>query len=123
RDYVIAALNQDRPYDEFVREQIAGDLLPARDAEEKDKHLIATGFLALTSKPRAQNNPDYRMDLIADQVDVTSRAVLGLSVMCARCHDHKFDYVSTREYYALAGIFDSSQMLFGAANAKGIARQ
>ena len=62
--------------------------------------LIATGFLALTSKPRAQNNPDYRMDLVADQIDVTSRALLGLTVMCARCHDHKFDPISTKEYYA-----------------------
>ncbi len=119
RDYVIAAFNRDKPYDQFIREQIAGDLLPAQDAREKDEHLIATGFLALTSKPRAQNNPDFRMDLVADQVDVTSRAVLGLSVMCARCHDHKFDPIPTREYYALAGIFDSTQMLAGAGGGKG----
>jgi hypothetical protein len=113
RDYVIAAFNQDKPYDQFVREQVAGDLLPSKDAKEKDELLTATGFLALTSKPRAQNNPDYRFDLIADQIDVTSRAVLGLSVMCARCHDHKFDPISTKEYYSLAGIFDSTQMLAG----------
>src|SRR5262249_655308 len=66
-----------------------------------------------TSKPRAQNNPDYRMDLVADQIDVTTRAVLGLTVMCARCHDHKFDPISTKEYYALAGIFDSTVMMAG----------
>src|SRR5205807_7902850 len=95
-------------------------LLPAKDNTEKDEHLIATGFLALTSKPRAQNNPDYKFDLIADQIDVTARSVLGLSVMCARCHDHKFDPISTKEYYGLAGIFDSSQMLYGAAGRGGV---
>jgi hypothetical protein len=119
RDYVIAAFNADRPYDEFVREQVAGDLLPAKEAKERDRHLIATGFLALTSKPRAQNNPDYRMDLVADQVDVTTRTVLGLSVLCARCHDHKFDAIAQKEYYALAGIFESSALLAGAGGGKG----
>jgi hypothetical protein len=113
RDYVIAAYNQDKSYQDFILEQVAGDLLPGDDPLERDRRLIATGFLALTSKPRAQNNPDYRFDLIADQIDVTSRGVLGLSVMCARCHDHKFDPVSTREYYGLAGIFDSTTMLAG----------
>src|SRR5262249_27771648 len=65
RDYVIAAVNQDKPYDQFIREQVAGDLLKTKDAQQRDEFLIATGFLALTSKPRPQNNPDYRMDLIA----------------------------------------------------------
>ncbi len=113
RDYVIASYNADKPYDQFVREQIAGDLLPAGDSRQRDEQLVATGFLALTSKPRAQNNPDYLMDLIADQVDVTTRGVLGLSVMCARCHDHKFDAIAQKEYYALAGFFESSTMLAG----------
>ncbi|HYT88110.1 MAG TPA: DUF1549 domain-containing protein, partial [Gemmataceae bacterium] len=89
RDYVIKSFNEDKPYNRFLAEQIAGDLLPARDAAEKDDNLVATGFLALTSKPRAQNNPDYRMDLIADQLDVTCRAVMGMTIICARCHDHK----------------------------------
>jgi hypothetical protein len=119
RDYVIASFNKDKPYDQFIREQIAGDLLPAADSKHKDELLTATGLLALTSKPRAQNNPDYKFDLLADQIDVTSRAVLGLSVMCARCHDHKFDPISQKEYYALAGIFESTQMLFGAGGGKG----
>ncbi len=113
RDYVINAFNTDKAYDRFITEQIAGDLLPIKDKKERDAALTATGFLALTSKPRAQNNPDYKHDLIADQIDVASRAVLAMSVMCARCHDHKFDPISTKEYYALAGIFDSSIMLFG----------
>ncbi len=115
RDYVIAAFGGDKPYDRFIREQIAGDLLPSETPAEKDELLTATGFLALTSKPRAQNNPDYAFDLIADQIDVTTRSILGLSVMCARCHDHKFDAISTKEYYGLAGIFNSTQMLAGAA--------
>ena len=115
RDYVIAAFNKDKPYNRFIQEQIAGDLLPAASPAQRDEHLIATGFLALTSKPRSQFNPNYEMDLIADQIDVTTRGFLGLTVQCARCHDHKFDPVSTREYYALAGIFQSSWMLSGGA--------
>ena len=119
RDYVIEAYNQDAPYDQFIRQQIAGDLLPAKDAKEKDRNLTATGLLALTSKPRAQNNPDFKYDLIADQIDVTTRAVLAMSVMCARCHDHKFDPISTKDYYSMAGVFDSSIMLFGNNAGKG----
>lgn len=119
RDYVIKSLNEDRPYDRFIREQVAGDLLTPAEGQSKDDLLIATGFLALTSKPRAQNNPDYKYDLIGDQIDVTTRSVLSLSVMCARCHDHKFDPIATKEYYSLAGIFDSSKMLFGAGGKGG----
>src|SRR5581483_2622621 len=115
RDYVIRSFNDDKPYNRFLTEQVAGDLLPAKDAAEKDTHLIATGFLALTSKPRAQNNPDYRMDLVADQLDVTCRAVMAMTIICARCHDHKFDPIPTKDYYALAGIFDSTEMLGGSA--------
>jgi len=113
RDYVIKATNEDRPYDRFIKEQIAGDLLPSSTPAMKDELLIATSLMALTSKPRAQNNPDYKYDLIGDQIDVASRSVLSMSVMCARCHDHKFDPISTKEYYSLAGIFESSQMMFG----------
>jgi hypothetical protein len=120
RDYVIAAYNQDKPYDRFIMEQIAGDLLEAKDAKEKDQNIIATGLLALTSKPRAQSNPDYKYDLIADQIDVTTRSVLAMSVMCARCHDHKFDAIATKEYYAMAGIFDSTVMLYGNESGLGV---
>src|SRR5262249_17384687 len=63
RDYVIDSFNRDKPYDQFIKEQIAGDLLPSKDDKQKDEQRIATAFLALTSKPRAQNNPDFRMDL------------------------------------------------------------
>jgi hypothetical protein len=119
RDYVIQSFNNDKPYDRFIREQVAGDLLEPLTGQNRDDLLVATGFLALISKPRAQNNPDYKYDLIADQIDVTTRSILSLSVMCARCHDHKFDPITTKEYYALAGIFDSSKMLFGAAGRGG----
>lgn len=121
RDYVIKSFNDDKPYNRFVTEQVAGDMLPSKSPAERDELLVATGFLALTSKPRAQNNPDYRMDLVSDQLDVTIRGVLGMTIMCARCHDHKFDPISTRDYYSLAGIFNSAQMLYGAGvkGAKG----
>ncbi len=119
RDYVIAAFNADTPFDRFVQEQIAGDLLPAKNSQERDKNLIATGFLALASKPRKQNNPDYEMDLVADQIEVTTTGVMGLTVACARCHDHKFDPIGTKEYYGLAGIFTSSQVLHSLKGGEG----
>ena len=114
RDYVISAFNTDKPYDEFIREQIAGDLLPAKDDAERDEHLIATGFLALGPKGlNEKNREQFRMDLIDEQIDATSRAVLGLTVACARCHDHKYDPIPQRDYYALAGIFRSTETRFG----------
>ncbi len=91
RDYVIAAMNSDKPLDRFIAEQVAGDLLPAASVAERNELLTATGFLALTSKPRPQNNPDYALDLVAEQIEVTTTAFMGLTVACARCHDHKFD--------------------------------
>ncbi len=114
RDYVIASLNADKPYDQFIREQIAGDLLPAKDAAERSEHLIATGFLALGPKGlNEKNRTQFEMDVVDEQLDTTARAVLGLTVGCARCHDHKFDPIPTRDYYALAGIFRSTRTLYG----------
>jgi len=119
RDYVIAALNADKPYDQFIREQVAGDLLPARDSVEQAGHLTATGFLALGPKGlNEKNREQFRMDVIDEQIDTTTRAVLGLTVACARCHDHKFDPVPQKEYYALAGIFRSTETFFGTAATK-----
>jgi cytochrome c553 len=116
RDYVVGAFNADKPYDEFIREQIAGDLLPAKDAAERNEHLIATGFLAIGTKSlNEKNKTQFEMDLVDEQIDVTSRAVLGLTAACARCHDHKFDPIPTKDYYALAGIFRSSRTFFGTA--------
>jgi hypothetical protein len=114
RDWVIASFNADKPFDVFVREQIAGDLLPASDDRTHAEHLIATGLLALGSKTHnTQNREQFMLDLADEQIDVTSQAFLGLTIACARCHDHKFDPVSQRDYYALSGIFRSSQTCYG----------
>ncbi len=114
RDWVIAALNADLPYDEFVRQQLAGDLLPAENDEQRARQLIATGFLAIGPKPHAERDPlQFEMDLVDEQIDVTTQAFLGLTVACARCHDHKFDPVPQRDYYALAGVFRSTETYYG----------
>jgi hypothetical protein len=120
RDYVIAAFNADMPYDQFLTEQIAGDLLPSDSPEERDRRLIATGFLAIGSKPAKAMNANFDMDVVADQIDVLGRGILGLSVACARCHDHKFDPIPTRDYYALAGIFTSTETMWGTAAHEGL---
>ena len=114
RDYVIAAFNADKPYDRFLREQIAGDLLPAKDAAQRNELLIATGFLALGPKGLNERNREaFVMETVDEQIDVATRAALGLTVSCARCHDHKFDPIPQRDYYALAGIFKSTETHFG----------
>jgi len=120
RNYVIDAFNADKRFDEFIREQVAGDLLPASAPEQRDKQRIATTFLALGAKTLDEPKRDvFRMDLADEQIDVVSRGFLGLSVACARCHDHKFDPIPTRDYYALAGILRSSDTLYG-GGPKGI---
>ena len=102
RNYVIDAFNHDVPYDQFLREQIAGDLLPEPKVE-------ATGFLAIGTKILAEKNPvKKRADIVDEQLDTFGRALLGLSIGCARCHDHKFDPILHRDYYAMAGIFHST---------------
>jgi len=114
RDWVIAAVNADKPYDQFVREQVAGDLLPATTDEQRRANHVATGFLALGPKGLNEKNKEqFRMDLIDEQIDVTTKAVLGVTVACARCHDHKFDPISQADYYAVAGIFRSTRTLYG----------
>ncbi len=113
---MIEAFNHDKPFDRFAREQVAGDLLELPTREERDAALTATGMLAMSPKNIEEANKAlYRMDLIDDQIEVTTRAFLGLSVSCARCHDHKFDPIPTKDYYALAGIFGSSDTLYGPA--------
>ncbi len=114
RDYVVDAFNEDKPYDRFIVEQLAGDLLPAKTVAERRQNLLATGFLALGSFDlQALDESQFEMDCIDDQIDVASRALLGLTIACARCHDHKYDPVTTRDYYALAGIFSSTRILPG----------
>ena len=99
RDYVIRALNEDRPYDEFLRQQLAADLLNVADKRD----LAAMGYL--TVGRRFSNNIH---DIIDDRIDVTTRGLMGLTVTCARCHDHKYDPIPTDDYYSLYGIFASS---------------
>jgi hypothetical protein len=118
RDYVIDAFNRDTPYDQFLREQIAGDLLPAADEETRQRQLVATGFIAQAR--RFSVDPDTAMhQTIEDTIDTLGRATMGLSLGCARCHDHKFDPVSMRDYYALYGVFQSTRYPFpGSENKK-----
>lgn len=119
RDYVIECFNDDKPYDQFVREQIAGDLMGAGDGAEYNDHLVATAFLAIGTKNIVEKNKlQFKLDLIDEQIDVATRAVLGLTVSCARCHDHKYDPVTMRDYYALAGIFRSTDVLYGTSGKK-----
>ncbi|MFM7248599.1 MAG: DUF1549 and DUF1553 domain-containing protein [Planctomycetaceae bacterium] len=114
RDWVIAAFNDDMPYDDFLKAQIAGDLLRHSGPADQAKKIVATGFLALG--PKGLNERDrrqFQMDVVDEQIDVTSQAMLGLTLACARCHDHAFDPVSQRDYHALAGIFMSTETLYG----------
>jgi cytochrome c553 len=113
RDYVIEAFNRDLPYDQFVIQQLAGDLLPAAKPGQVNRPaIIATGFLAIGPKLLAeQDKPKMVYDMVDEQLDTTSRAFLGLTVACARCHDHKFDPIPTKDYYSLASVFASTKSL------------
>ena len=114
RDYVIDAFQNDTPYDEFVIEQIAGDLLAkdAPDDEDKRRHLIATGFLSFGPKVLTEADPlKLEMDIIDEQIDTIGKAILGLTIGCARCHDHKYDPISSEDYYGLAAIFKGTRTM------------
>jgi hypothetical protein len=114
RNYVIDSLNKDKPFDQFVKEQLAGDLLPAPDQATRDEYLTATGFLVVGPKVLADRDPPKRrMDVVDEQIDTVGRAFLGQTLGCARCHDHKFDPVPQADYYALAGIFLNTHTLDG----------
>jgi len=110
RDYVVQAFNDDMPYNQFVREQLAGDILAADPSSGVGyRGVVATGFLALGKKALAQKDlPLKRYDVVDDQIDVTAKAFMGLTVTCARCHDHKFDPIATKDYYQMAAIFAST---------------
>jgi mono/diheme cytochrome c family protein len=119
RDYVVTSFNADTPYDRFLREQIAGDLIPAAGEPARCAALTATGFLVIGPKMLAEDDPvKMEMDIIDEQVDTVGRVFLGLTIGCARCHDHKFDPIPTRDYYGLAGIFKSTRSM---ANHKVVA--
>ena len=112
RNYVIDAFNRDTPFDRFIVEQIAGDLMPSANPEEQGRQLTATGFLTLgPTNYENQDKRQLRMDVVDEQIDTIGRAFLGMTIGCARCHDHKFDPIPTKDYYALAGIFRSTKSL------------
>jgi hypothetical protein len=111
RDWVVQAFNDDLPYDQFLTAQLAGDLLPNKESINRDG-IIATGFLAIGNWGGGDADKEKLLtDIADDQVDVVGRTLLGLTLACARCHDHKFDPISTADYYALAGIFFSTHIL------------
>lgn len=114
RDYVIDSFNNDKPFDRFIHEQLAGDLLPVKTDEQWSDNLIATTFLAIGARNINEQNPvQFAADVADEQIDATTRVFLGMSVACARCHDHKFDAIPQTDYYALAGVFRNMTTYFG----------
>ncbi len=112
RDYVVAAFNKDKPFDRFIQEQLAGDLLESANVDEQLEALTATTFLVLGAKMLAEDDPmKMQMDIIDEQIDVVGKAFMGLTLGCARCHDHKFDPIPQADYYSLAGIFKSTKTM------------
>lgn len=110
RNYVIDAFNRDLPYDQFLREQLAGDLMPSDTIEQRNRQLIATGFLMVAPKMLTERNKaKMHLDIADEQLDTIGRAVMGLTLGCARCHDHKFDPIPTSDYYAMVGILHSTR--------------
>jgi hypothetical protein len=120
RNYVIDAFNSDKPYNQFLSEQVAGDLLDATDTRDREEKLVATGFLALGSMDLNERDTEqFQLDRIDDQMDTLGRATMGLTLGCARCHDHKFDPIAQTDYYAMAGIFASTSTLSGQTSRQG----
>ncbi|MCA9012931.1 MAG: DUF1549 domain-containing protein, partial [Planctomycetaceae bacterium] len=113
RDWVVRMFNQDLPLDQFIIQQLAGDLLSnPKDEQQSGDWLTATGMLVIGPKMLAEQDKDKMMiDIVDEQIDTVSRTMLGLTMGCARCHDHKFDPISSRDYYSLAGIFYSTKTM------------
>ncbi|AGA29841.1 DUF1553 domain-containing protein [Singulisphaera acidiphila] len=112
RDFVIDSFNNDMPYDRFIREQVAGDLLPSANLDDRREKLVATSFLSLgNTNLEEQDKPQLVMDVVDEQIDTIGKAFLGQTIGCARCHDHKFDPIPTRDYYAMAGILRNTKTL------------
>jgi len=112
RDYVIDAFNADMPFDRFVREQVAGDLLPSSGIDDRRRQLVATAFLTIgNTNLEEQDKPQLVMDAVDEQVDTIGKAFLGQTIACARCHDHKFDPIPTADYYAIAAILRNTKTI------------
>jgi hypothetical protein len=113
RDYVLSAFNRDLPFDEFLKEQIAGDLMTYASAPDRADKITATGFLVLGDIAIVEaDKAKLRVDLVDSQVDKIGKAMLAMTIGCARCHDHKFDPIPQRDYYALGGFFASTEALY-----------
>lgn len=113
RDYVVRSFNEDKPYDRFLTEQLAGDLLTAGNESEQARQdrVIAPAFLSIGQWFDECTDPEQlRLDIVDEQISTATRAFLAMDFSCARCHDHKFDPISIRDYYALAGIFRSTEI-------------
>jgi len=112
RDYVIESFRKNKPIDQFIVEQIAGDLLPHDSIDQRAEQLTATAFLAIGPHNfELQDKEQLRMDIIDEQISVTGKAFLAMTIGCARCHDHKFDPIPTADYYAMVGIFRSTDSM------------
>ncbi len=112
RDYVLDSFNRDVPFDRFLKEQLAGDLLPAATPEDRARQLVATGYLMMgNTNLEEQDKKQLRMDVVDEQLDVITKGLLAQTVTCARCHDHKFDPIPTKDYYALAGILRNTRSM------------
>lgn len=121
RDYVIRTFNEDKPFNQLIREHLAGDLLPADSPKEKNEALIASGYLVLgPNNYELQDHELLKAEFVDEQIDTVGRTFLGMTLGCARCHDHKFDPIPTRDYYALAGIFESTRSMGKGSAATGV---
>lgn len=117
RNYVIDSFNRDKSYYDFIRQQLAGDLLPAENDAQRREQLIAATFLSLGPKMLTERDKEkLHLDTVDEQLDTIGKAMLGLSLGCARCHDHKFDPITQRDYYALAGILRGTEVVMGTRN-------
>jgi len=114
RDYVVRSFNRDKPYDVFIREQLAGDLVASRKEDDRETwrdRTIAPAFLSIGPWFEECTDPNkLRLDIVDEQLATLSKAFLGMDFACARCHDHKHDPIPTRDYYAMAGIFRSTRI-------------
>ncbi len=121
RDYVIDSFNQDKPYHQLVREHLAGDLLPHSSPAQRNSQLIGSGYLVLGAlNYELQDHELLKMEFVDEQIDAVGRTFLGMTLGCARCHDHKFDPIPTSDYYALAGIFQSTRSMGKGSAASGV---
>ena len=121
RDYLVNSFNENKPFDQFVKEQLAGDLLKINDPNKATQAKIATGYLAFAHVVGADRDKErLKMDTIDEQLDVIGKTFLGLTIGCARCHDHKLDPISHKDYYAMAGIFRSTTKSMGGKGKNGI---